>query len=239
MNQDFENYFRRDRWLDRSKGFMVSLYARHPYLARVFREVMKLPTGSRVLDIGAGEGHFLETVRRMRPDLELVAADLTRSMIYEGLKETPFIAFDIDAGGGFPEPLGFDMVVSQHVLEHLTHPAALFQASSQALKAGGVLYIECPDVRWSLMPHLPLITGHRGGFNFWDDPTHRRPFSRPSLRRLGESAGFENIQTFYVRKWGHLLALPMAIVSRDDDYKVAALHPLLGLWCGLVARKPA
>jgi SAM-dependent methyltransferase len=237
MKLDFENYFRRDRGLDRSKGFMISLYARHPYLARIYREIRKLPKGARVLDLGAGEGHFLEIARRMRPDLLLVAADLSRCLVYEGLKDVPFVEFDLDAGEIFPELDGFDMVVSQHVLEHLDSPAALFHNAFRALKDGGVLYVECPDVRWTLLPHVPWLTGHRGGFNFWDDPTHRRPYTRPSLRKLGESAGFVGIRTFYVRKWGHLLALPMAIASRDDDYKAAVLHPLLGLWCGLLARK--
>jgi len=237
MKLDFQNYFRRDRGLDRSKDFMIALYARHPYLARIYREVRQLPLGARVLDLGAGEGHFLEIARRMRPDLQLVAADLARCLVHEGLKDVPFIEFDLDAGEPFPQQDVFDMVVSQHVLEHLNSPAALFRAASHALKDQGLLYVECPDVRWTLLPHVPWVTGHRGGFNFWDDPTHRRPYSRPSLRKLGESAGFGGIQTFYVRKWGHLLALPMAIASRDDDYKAAVLHPILGLWCGLIARK--
>ena len=32
MKLDFENYFRRDLRLDRDKYFMISLYARHPFL---------------------------------------------------------------------------------------------------------------------------------------------------------------------------------------------------------------
>lgn len=237
MNRNFENYFLRDRWLDRAKHVMIWLYAKFPWMARIFREVASLPVGARILDLGAGEGHFLATVRRMRPDLELVAADLSNCLIYPEISNIEFIKLDLNNTETYLLPQSFDMVVSQHVLEHLEFPSALFHTAHGALKPGGQFYLECPDVRWTLLPHLPFITGHRGGFNFWDDPTHRRPYSRPSLRKLSQSEGFESIQTFYVRKWGHILALPLAIASRDDDYKTAVLHPLLGLWCGVIARK--
>lgn len=241
VRHDYDNYFGQWGFLNQARSLMTDIYAKAPFLARIYRVVKRLPQGAHVLDIGAGEGHFLRIVRLLRPDLKLTAVDLANCLKYAELSDVAFFTVDLDAGAALPKPegaAGFDLIVCQHVIEHIHTPSNLFRMAFDALKPGGELYVECPDVRWTLIPHIPFITGWRGGLNFWDDPTHLRPYSRPSLRKLAEMGKFSDIRVFYVRKWGHLLALPLALFTLNDDYKVAVLHPLLGLWCGVLARRP-
>ena len=108
----------------------------------------------------------------------------------------------------------------------------------KALKPGGLLYVEAPDVRLTYVPHIPFLTGRRGQLTFWDDPTHRRPFTRGALRRLAEMHGLEVEDRFYARRYGHLLALPAALLTFNDDYKLAVLQAIFGLFCAVTARKP-
>lgn len=74
-------------------------------------------------------------------------------------------------------------------------------------------------------------------YRFWDDPTHLRPYTRPSLTKLAQMAEFsEIIDCFFVHRWAHLLALPLALVTRNNEYKTAVFHSL-GLFCGIIVRK--
>jgi hypothetical protein len=39
------------------------------------------------------------------------------------------------------------------------------------------------------------------GYLFWDDYTHKRPYTKESLKRLLLDAGFKNFKIFYEYKW--------------------------------------
>jgi 2-polyprenyl-3-methyl-5-hydroxy-6-metoxy-1,4-benzoquinol methylase len=237
---DYSKYFQRGAAVKTARGHVVSLYAKFPWLARVFREIGRLPHGARVLDIGCGEGQFLATVRRMRPDLQLEACDLQNALAWPELEGVAFHRLDLESGTLEGLPTGvFDFVSCQHVVEHLIHPETVFAAAYHALAPGGRLYVEAPDIRLTYIPHIPWLTGHRGQLNFWDDPTHRRPFTRPALRRLAQLQGFTGISSFHARRYGHLAALPGALFTLDDDYKLAFLQAVFGLFIAVTGNKPA
>jgi SAM-dependent methyltransferase len=75
-------------------------------------------------------------------------------------------------------PLGdaeFDGVILKDVLEHLLDPVTLVREVRRVVKPGGRVFASSPDAqRWS-----------------WNDYTHRRPWTRTSMRRLFEDQGFE------------------------------------------------
>ena len=82
----------------------------------------------------------------------------------------------------------FDGAAMLHVVEHL-QPAAALQALAliqAVLRPGGRLVVATPNVRnhivWSQV--------------FWLDPTHLRPYPRPLLERMGESAGLRVVASF-------------------------------------------
>ncbi|GEM_PF-5423808 len=127
---------------------------------------------------------------------------------------------------------------SMQLIEHISCPEHFMRECWRVLQAGGQLHIEAPDVRMTMMPHIPLLRSDRGTLNFWDDPTHLRPYSRVALRRLVEAHGFHTIGTFYARKWAHLSALPAALLSRDNNYWAAFFQTVLGHFCAVHADRP-
>jgi 2-polyprenyl-3-methyl-5-hydroxy-6-metoxy-1,4-benzoquinol methylase len=236
---NYANYFQRATSLMRkNKDIMVAIYSKFPFLGQPYRFLQRgVPDDATILDAGAGQGNYLLIARNLKPRAAFHACDLENALVHESLENIPFACCDMDARP-LPYPDNyFDHINSMHVLEHLHNPLHFLLECKRALKPGGTLHIEVPDVRLTLVPHIPFITSAEGVFNFWDDPTHLRPYSRPSLTKLARMASFaEIIDCFYVHRWAHLLVLPLALVTRDNEYKTALFHAL-GLFCGIIVRK--
>ncbi len=72
-------------------------------------------------------------------------------------------------------------MVLKDVLEHVGDPVALVGEARRVLREGGLLFASSPDAqRW-----------------VWDDYTHRRPFTRRSMRLLFADGGFEVLRVGY------------------------------------------
>jgi SAM-dependent methyltransferase len=79
-----------------------------------------------------------------------------------------------------------DLVVASHVLEHLDEPMAFFREAVRIAVPGGLLWVESPSElsalgRGSDDPHDHSFA------SFWDDPTHKRPWTPGALYRLALS----------------------------------------------------
>jgi SAM-dependent methyltransferase len=124
--------------------------------------------GAELLDIGCGTGWLADDYPNYTgidgsPEAVQIAAAKGRNVLHGDVDEPlPFA----DAS--------FDAVVLKDVLEHVANPAALVREARRVLRGGGLLFASSPDAqRW-----------------VWDDYTHRRPFTRKSLRLLFADAGF-------------------------------------------------
>jgi 2-polyprenyl-3-methyl-5-hydroxy-6-metoxy-1,4-benzoquinol methylase len=235
----YENYFKSTASAPKARDFMVDLYAGRPWLGQPYRFIASSLSGpAHVLDVGCGEGYFLAVAKRLLPEATLYACDLEKSFVRDDLSGVLFTQVDLEAQPIPYEDNVFDHINCMHVIEHVNNPVGLFSEIARVLKPGGTAYVEAPDVRLTFVPHLPLVTGVEGVLNFWDDPTHKRPYSRPALARLASMTNLETISCFYVRRLGHLLALPLALFTRGNYYKAAVLHAL-GFFCGIIVRKPA
>lgn len=98
--------------------------------------IRNLPAGARVLDLGAGPGSFAAE----RPDLLVVRLDLERphrlgegSYVFADAARMPFAT------------ASFDLVVSNHSLEHFVELDATVRETGRVLKPGGALYVSVPD----------------------------------------------------------------------------------------------
>lgn len=125
--------------------------------------------GSRILDVGCGTAWLSEFF----PDY--VGLDNFESTVLKAKEH----GIDVRLADLEKElPVGdaeFDGVVLKDVLEHLLDPVSLVQQVFRAVKPGGRVFASSPDAqRWS-----------------WNDYTHRRPWTRPSMRRLFEDQGFQ------------------------------------------------
>jgi 2-polyprenyl-3-methyl-5-hydroxy-6-metoxy-1,4-benzoquinol methylase len=138
----------------------------------------------RVLDVGAGGGHWLElaaeggwSVAGAEPDP--VARE---RMTSRGMPARP------SAEAWFDEAGTFDVVTMNHVIEHVHDPKQLLAAAFRLLKPGGRLYVETPNVD---------ALGHKIYGRDWialDPPRHLLLFNRTSLRNAVRAAGFRSIR---------------------------------------------
>jgi SAM-dependent methyltransferase len=124
--------------------------------------------GSRILDVGCGTAWLSEFF----PDY--VGLDNFESTVRDAKEQ----GIDVRLADLEHElPVGdaeFDGVVLKDVLEHLLDPVSLVKEVHRTLKPGGRVFASSPDAqRWS-----------------WNDYTHRRPWTRTSMRRLFEDQGY-------------------------------------------------
>ena len=99
---------------------------------------------------------------------------------YRGLDYSE-VNFEIDP---FPiKDCSVDFAVSLAVIEHLRDPENFISEVYRCLKPGGVIYLSTPNFRldWK---------------NFYNDPTHVRPYTPESLEQLLTLSGFSSVASF-------------------------------------------
>jgi SAM-dependent methyltransferase len=134
-------------------------------------------------DIGAGFGIFSEELKKIWPDVNIMAiepsVDMAKICRDKGLEVIELTMEDVD-----PHYYKFDLLTSFELFEHLHDPSVFAQKASELLKAGGYLY---------------LTTLNGLGFDIqllWErsksvTPPHHLNFFNPrSIRLLLEKMGF-------------------------------------------------
>jgi SAM-dependent methyltransferase len=112
-----------------------------------------LPAGARVLDLGAGPGSF----PCERPDLLVVRLDLEKP---HSLGQGWYVLAD---AARLPfATASFDLVASNHSLEHFTELHATVREIGRVLKPDGVLYVAVPDAT-TLTDRVYRWLGRGGG----------------------------------------------------------------------------
>ncbi len=102
------------------------------------------------------------------------------------------------------------------------------------MKPNCSVYFVAPSTRSLYLPSLGFSRGQDAPINFFDDPTHLRPFTRQSLHRIGMKLGLKEIKTGFVRNWLYFLLapiiLPYSIIKKDRQMFASILWSLTG-WC--------
>ena len=145
-----------------------------------------------IVDVGCGTGALLRQLQRHYSSrFRLIGWDYPGPHL-ERLAESGIavIAAPIEPAH---VPHDVDMFVLNQVIEHVPHPDRLIGMLSPALRPGGHLVIETPDVdgldaRW-------FSGRYWGGYHF---PRHMVIFNRRSLRTLVERNGLEVIETAHL-----------------------------------------
>lgn len=137
--------------------------------------VSQFPPGSRVLDIGFGQGNFLNCARKSGLDATGFDRDpaLVSAAQRAGLK---VVRGDAAKVADYFEPASFDGVLATHLIEHLA-PAdvrALLEGVATLLVPGGTLVLATPNIA---DPRVAMGL-------FWWDPTHVRPYPAQAVQRL-------------------------------------------------------
>jgi len=148
----------------------------------LFKTLRNLPVDAKVLDVGAGVGGLLQLMEWERNDLDTYGLDIGKPPTF--LSKGEFLRGTVEY---LPfEDETFDLVTCTHVLEHLHKPDIAVRELRRVCKKGGVVYIETPSQRSTLLPF---------GFSFWDYPTHIRPYTSVSLGRMLDAEGFSVLKS--------------------------------------------
>ncbi len=139
-------------------------------LSTLIKIIKRIPRNGKVLDAGVGSGRLFIEIKKRRPDIECYGID-----IYQRPELPKFVKFRKASVENIHCFDKFDLIFSMHVFEHLQDPLKGVSEIYKKLKKGGIAIIECP--RWVTL-FTPI------GFNFNDNPTHIRPFTRKSMRFL-------------------------------------------------------
>lgn len=140
--------------------------------------------GRRLLDVGCGNGGYLDFARRAGwvvkgIDLDAAAVAVARASGLDVIVGTIDCLSD--------ESECYDRITLSHVLEHVHAPWDLLAHCYRLLKPGGVLWLETPNV---------CSDGMRSFGKYWrgiEPPRHLQLFSRKSLVDQLELLGFSNI----------------------------------------------
>src|SRR5215208_1105797 len=151
-------------------------------LDRQFRHLPRSLIGGRVLDVGFGDGGFLENARSM--GWHVVGTDFDPEVVEKARRR----GFDARLGtvDGVDGP--FDVITMGHVIEHLHDPVAVLRACYRLLAPGGMLWLETPNAE--------AMGLRRFGANWrgLEPPRHLVLFNRASLARALHHVGFIQVR---------------------------------------------
>jgi len=149
--------------------------------------------GRALLDVGCGDGLFLEAARGAgwnADGIEFSPEGARRAAARLG---RPVAVGDLATSSLLVGP--YDVITLWHVLEHLEHPAGMLLAAHRRLRPGGILAVAVPN-----LSNLPMRVAYRlarGRRLPLYSPGAREPhlshFSSGTLRRMLSRCGFETL----------------------------------------------
>lgn len=186
--------------------------------------------GARLLDIGCGNGQFLEFAQRMgwqvvgvEPDPKAVEAARARGL-------------DVRLGGVEvlePQREQFEGITLSHVIEHVHDPRAVLRACHRLLKPGGWVWLESPNLD---------ALGHRRYGASWrglEPPRHLVLFNFESLCQALVSAGFANIEVQPYRPLCAAMFAASEAIARGKDPRKADRISVAGYFAARHAERQA
>jgi 2-polyprenyl-3-methyl-5-hydroxy-6-metoxy-1,4-benzoquinol methylase len=158
--------------------------------ARLNLARMYLPDNvtGRLLDVGCGNGAFLDRMRAFGWVVQGVEVDHKAAGIAEREYSIPVFVGTL-AEARYPSA-SLDAITLHHVIEHVHDPIALLQECHRLLKPGGHLLAVTPNMR---------SLGHARFGQHWrglEPPRHLHLFSQSTLECSARKAGFQNFETW-------------------------------------------
>lgn len=181
-------YYEPDEQAGEGRASRIGMYQNR--LADRLQKAVGGGSGKRVLDIGCGQGVFLELMRERGFDtfgIELGEESARVARDERGLNVVTGDLFTLQA-----ENESFDAVVMSHLIEHVDDPIAVLTRVRDLLRPGGVAMISLPNYR--------CIERRIFGANWypWCLPVHLYHFDKRSISQAAEMAGLKANKVTYL-----------------------------------------
>jgi len=156
-----------------------------PLFRRRYYGIPRYVRGGRLLDVGAGAGHYLAVGASL--GWYAVGVELNPGAVGEaraaGLYAVAGDAAAVLAGADLPGT--FDFVRIHHALEHVADPAAVLRAAAAVARPDARLLVAVPNAAGVLARLFGRFWYH------WALPFHQSHFDAPALRGLLRVTGWE------------------------------------------------
>lgn len=134
-------------------------------LEHLFQKILKLEFRGRVLDLGCGDGSFVNVCKKR--GIEAAGVDIKDGINFE-IDRLPY------------KENYFDIIVLNSVIEHLYNPSNILQEIRRALRPAGTIVIISPNLKYAKQ-------------GFYDDAGHVKPYTARGLEQLMKIFGFPKI----------------------------------------------
>ena len=196
-----------------AKNYLSVVYDEksHPYsdypkkLCAYLFQSFGFKEGMKMLEPGCGRGEFLKNFKDLGLDVVGVDASPEAIAFGDGLDiklcdiENEKLPFDDNT---------FDVIYSKSFIEHLYYPEKYLEEAYRVLKPNGMLLTLVPD--WE----SNYIT-------YFDDFTHRTPFTKMALTDAYKMYGFKEVRVFKFRQ------LPIVWKYPIMNYFCAFISPFI------------
>ena len=169
-------------------------------IAAVLKDVFGDQISSKtIVDIGASGCIPLKEINRILKPKKSIGIDLDEQILPPSTNDLITMAGDaMDLP--FPDA-SIDIVICNHVYEHVSDSKELFNELHRVIKSGGIVYFGAMNARWPVEPHYDIPFLHwmpsslaeklvrRKGF---DHGYLEKPLTTPKLRQLTEQFEIED-----------------------------------------------
>ena len=196
-----------------AKNYLSVVYdeSSHPYtdypkqLCTYLFQSFEMKKGMKMLEPGCGRGEFLNNFKEL--GLDVVGVDISpEARDYDDDLEVKLC--DIENEKLPFKDATFDIIYSKSFVEHLYYPERYLKEAYRVLKPGGLLLTLAPD--WE--------SNYK---TYFDDFTHRTPFTNIALEDAYKMYGFSKVNVFKFRQ------LPIVWKYPKLNYFCAAISPFI------------
>ena len=148
---------------------------------------------SKILDLGCGNGSFLEILRNTLPSAELAGWDFGAKVeeLANKFVGIEFLPPTVEALQTYPER--YNGIFALQVVEHFSDPLQILEIIHKLLVVGGVAVIETPNC--DSFDFKLFFARHWGGYHA---PRHLAIFPTKTLERHLERMGFTVLRKQYM-----------------------------------------